>query len=84
MRIGFYGDSFVHEMRNIHSVYYNYTTYLTKITGETWTPAEVQETIWSWAKTLYETAGAKGEKRARGQGMAASRVGACALMIFLL
>ena len=31
MRIGFYGDSFVHEMRNIHSVYYNYTTYLTKI-----------------------------------------------------
>lgn len=37
--------------------------YLTKLTGETWTPAEVQETIWSWAKTLYETAGAKGEKR---------------------
>lgn len=23
-------------------------------TGETWTPAEVQETVWSWAKTLYE------------------------------
>jgi hypothetical protein len=42
-------------------------TYLTKITGETWTPAEVQETIWSWAKTLYETAGAKGEKRSAVQ-----------------
>ena len=27
---------------------------LTEKTGETWTPAEVQETIWSWAKTLYE------------------------------
>ena len=32
-------------------------------TGETWTPAEVQETIWSWAKTLAETA--------RGEGMTA-------------
>ena len=42
-------------------------TYLTKITGETWTPAEVQETIWSWAKTLYETAGAKGEMRSAVQ-----------------
>lgn len=28
--------------------------FLTKLTGETWTPAEVQETVWSWAKTLYE------------------------------
>jgi hypothetical protein len=37
--------------------------YLTKLTGEKWTPAEVQETIWSWAKTLYETAGAAGEQR---------------------
>jgi hypothetical protein len=27
---------------------------LTKLTGEEWTPAEVQETVWSWAKTLYE------------------------------
>ena len=27
---------------------------LTELTGEQWTPAEVQETIWSWAKTLYE------------------------------
>ena len=29
---------------------------LTRLTGETWTPAEVQETVWSWAKTLYEAA----------------------------
>jgi hypothetical protein len=36
---------------------------LTKLTGEQWTPAEVQETIWSWAKTLYETAAAEGEQR---------------------
>jgi hypothetical protein len=42
-------------------------TYLTKLTGETWTPAEVQETIWSWAKTLYETAGAAGETRSAVQ-----------------
>lgn len=37
--------------------------YLTKATGDKWTPAEVQETIWSWAKTLYEMAGSAGEKR---------------------
>jgi hypothetical protein len=41
--------------------------YLTKVTGETWTPAEVQETIWSWAKTLYETAGSAGESRSAVQ-----------------
>jgi hypothetical protein len=41
--------------------------YLTKLTGETWTPAEVQETIWSWAKTLYETAGSAGETRSAVQ-----------------
>jgi hypothetical protein len=41
--------------------------YLTKLTGETWTPAEVQETIWSWAKTLYETAGSAGEQRSAVQ-----------------
>lgn len=29
---------------------------LSKLTGENWTPAEVQETIWSWAKTVYEMA----------------------------
>lgn len=28
----------------------------TELTGEKWTPAEIQETVWSWAKTLYETA----------------------------
>lgn len=28
--------------------------HLTDLTGEEWTPAEVQETIWSWAKALYE------------------------------
>lgn len=41
--------------------------YLTKLTGETWTPAEVQETIWSWAKTLYEKAGSAGENRSAVQ-----------------
>jgi len=29
---------------------------LTRKTGEKWTPAEVQETVWSWAKTAYEHA----------------------------
>jgi predicted GNAT family acetyltransferase len=29
---------------------------LTQMTGERWTPAEVQETVWSWAKTAYEHA----------------------------
>jgi hypothetical protein len=32
---------------------------LTRETGETWTAAHVQETIWSWAKTLYELADAQ-------------------------
>jgi hypothetical protein len=41
--------------------------YLTKLTGEEWTPAEVQETIWSWAKTLYEARAAKGEIRTAQQ-----------------
>lgn len=36
---------------------------LTRLTKEIWTPAEVQETIWSWAKTVYEAASAKGENR---------------------
>ena len=27
---------------------------LSELTGETWTPVEVQETVWSWSKTLYE------------------------------
>jgi len=36
---------------------------LKKMTGEDWTPAEVQETIWSFTKALYERGGAKGETR---------------------
>lgn len=40
---------------------------LTEMTGETWTPAEVQETIWSWAKTLYELADSAGETRSMEQ-----------------
>ena len=32
---------------------------LSKLTGDTWTPAEIQETIWSWAKTLREKATSK-------------------------
>ncbi|MGL6289932.1 MAG: DUF7178 family protein [Silanimonas sp.] len=40
---------------------------LTKMTGETWTPAEVQETVWSWAKTTYELASSKGESRSAVQ-----------------
>ena len=35
----------------------------TKITGQPWTPAEIQETVWSWAKTLYEKRNAAGENR---------------------
>jgi hypothetical protein len=35
--------------------------YLTKMTGDTWTPAEVQETVWSWAKALYEHVGTYGK-----------------------
>ena len=38
---------------------------LTKLTGEKWTPAEVQETVWSWAKALYE--GAEGESVSAAQ-----------------
>jgi hypothetical protein len=29
-----------------------------KLTGSLWTPDEIQETVWSWAKTLYERASA--------------------------
>lgn len=32
-------------------------------TGESWSAAEVQETVWSWAKTLYEKRDAAGERR---------------------
>jgi hypothetical protein len=31
---------------------------LTQLTGDTWTPREVQETVWSWAKTASEHADA--------------------------
>lgn len=34
---------------------------LSHLTGEKWTPAEVQETVWSWAKTAYEHAAAEGK-----------------------
>lgn len=37
--------------------------YLTELTGDQWTPAEVQETVWSWAKTLYELQDRRGETR---------------------
>lgn len=33
---------------------------LTKLTGDDWSPAEVQETIWSWSKTLREQGMTKG------------------------
>jgi hypothetical protein len=33
---------------------------LTERSGERWTPAEVQETVWSWARSLYELAGSEG------------------------
>lgn len=36
---------------------------LTRLTGDTWTPAEVQETVWSWAKTLTEMADSASEIR---------------------
>jgi Large polyvalent protein associated domain 38/ParB-like nuclease domain len=31
-------------------------------TGEKWSPAEVQETVWSWVKTLYEKTTSAGQK----------------------
>lgn len=40
---------------------------LSKLTGETWTPSEVQETVWSWAKTLYELANSADENRTARQ-----------------
>lgn len=33
------------------------------MTGEQWTPAEIQETVWSWAKTLYEKASSAASAR---------------------
>jgi len=40
--------------------------HLTELTGEEWTPAEVQECVWSWAKTLYEHSGPKTKKKEFG------------------
>ena len=36
----------------------------TQITGYKWTPREIQETIWSWSKTIYELR----KKRGKGGG----------------
>ena len=36
---------------------------LSDLTGDTWSPSEVQETVWSWAKTLYEKQASAGEPR---------------------
>lgn len=33
---------------------------VSKLTGEKWSPAEIQETVWSWAKSAYEHADASG------------------------
>ena len=35
----------------------------TELTGDSWTPAEIQETVWSFAKTLYEMRKSAEEKR---------------------
>jgi hypothetical protein len=45
---------------------------LTERTGETWTPAEVQETVWSWAKTLYEKRKSSTEDRTTKEILKAS------------
>ncbi len=41
---------------------------LTKSTGSYWTPAEVQETIWSWIKTASEYASRTGQTIAESHG----------------
>ena len=43
---------------------------LIKLISEPWTPAEVQETIWSRAKTLYESRKACGETHTTRQLLA--------------
>ncbi len=40
---------------------------LTTITGERWTAAEVQETVWSFSKALIELRQQKGERRTTGE-----------------
>jgi len=47
---------------------------LTQKTGELWTPAEVQETVWSFAKTLYEARDVAGERRDMQQLLEAGHV----------
>lgn len=36
---------------------------MSQATGSTWTPAQIQETVWSWAKAIREASGAAGETR---------------------
>jgi hypothetical protein len=36
--------------------------YLSEKTGESWTPDEIQETVWSWAKALYEMRRGRGRE----------------------
>lgn len=45
----------------------------TKLTGELWTPAEIQETVWTWAKALTEAGGVAGEKRTLPELVTADR-----------
>lgn len=40
---------------------------LKRLTGDNWTPAEVQETIWSWSYALDETLGGGGAAAKRGE-----------------
>ena len=47
----------------MNAVVRNAAKILSKQTGQTWTPAEVQETVWSWAKALYEMSASAGEAR---------------------
>jgi hypothetical protein len=48
----------------VNSVMRSAAKILTKQTGEVWTPAEIQETIWSWTKVLSEKRDSAGEDRA--------------------
>lgn len=40
---------------------------LTRLTGDKWTPEEVQETVWSWAYALSELVGEGGAAAKRGE-----------------
>jgi len=39
------------------------TEIITKATGDAWTPAEVQETVWSWVKSIWDASNSEGELR---------------------